>query len=156
MTCNFLADRNVIINTPFDTTLSGYGHEDTLFGIELTAGGHTITHIDNPLIHKGLEDATTFLTKTAESITNLTAIKRILATKYHRTLPPTRLTLAHKTLSRYHLLPITAAILTLLKPLILRNLRSPHPSLHLFDAYKLYLLITHTPGASRKPIQARN
>ena len=55
----------------FDETLTSYGHEDTLFGCQLKEQNIPYLHIDNPLIHRGLDTNEIFLKKIRTSIDNL-------------------------------------------------------------------------------------
>lgn len=71
MTNNFLICKEVFLALKLDESLVGYGHEDTLFGIELKKKGIPIIHIDNPAVHIGLEPYAEFLEKTKEGIVNL-------------------------------------------------------------------------------------
>ena len=50
--------------------VKGYGHEDTLFAMELKRHGFAVTHIDNPLEHIGIEPVEEFLRKSANGVTN--------------------------------------------------------------------------------------
>ncbi|MBK9012976.1 MAG: hypothetical protein IPM82_02230 [Saprospiraceae bacterium] len=66
MTNNFLIPRQLFLEIQFDETLRQYGHEDTLFGMELARRQVPIVHIDNPLEHIGLEPVDVFLRKTEQ------------------------------------------------------------------------------------------
>ncbi|HRS19360.1 MAG TPA: glycosyltransferase family 2 protein [Bacteroidales bacterium] len=70
-TFNFLISKSVIIQIPFNESIREYGHEDTLFGFELYKHGYKILHIDNQLIHKGLDENTVFVEKTKRAIEGL-------------------------------------------------------------------------------------
>ena len=69
--CNLFIKKSIFNNIRFSETISKYGHEDTLFGIELKSKNINITHIDNPVHHKGLESTEIFLKKTEEGLENL-------------------------------------------------------------------------------------
>jgi len=71
MTNNFLIPRTLFLSIKLDEKLVGYGHEDTLFGIELKKKNIVIHHINNPLCHIGLERVDEYLQKTKEGIKNL-------------------------------------------------------------------------------------
>lgn len=71
---NFLIPRNIFQQIRFDETCKKYGHEDTIFGIELNRHGFYYSRIDNPVIHIGIEDNITFLKKTQEGINHLYSI----------------------------------------------------------------------------------
>jgi hypothetical protein len=71
MTNNFLIPKQLFLSIKLDEKLKGYGHEDTLFGIELKKKNSAIHHINNPLCHIGLETVEDYLNKTKEGIKNL-------------------------------------------------------------------------------------
>ena len=67
----FLATRRILEQVPFDNDLKAYGHEDTVFGLALEQHGIPVLHIDNTLVHDGLEPADEFLDKTRQGLRNL-------------------------------------------------------------------------------------
>lgn len=68
---NFAADRNVLIKFPFNESVVGYGYEDLLMAKDLLEENIIIKHIDNPVIHLGLEKSKDFLAKNLKAIENL-------------------------------------------------------------------------------------
>ncbi|MDX9811847.1 MAG: glycosyltransferase, partial [Bacteroidales bacterium] len=60
-TFNVLIDKQVFSRLRFNEELKQYGHEDTLFGYQLKKAGIKILHIDNGLLHEGLETNMDFL-----------------------------------------------------------------------------------------------
>jgi len=74
MTNNFLIPKSIFQTIRFDESLRQYGHEDTLFGLELRKRSIPIVHLDNPLEHLGLEAAATFLKKTEQGVENLVTL----------------------------------------------------------------------------------
>lgn len=70
-TFNFMISRKIFEEVGFNENLCRYGHEDTLFGIELKQKGFIVKHIENPLIHLGLDSNKDFVFKTKQSIKNL-------------------------------------------------------------------------------------
>ena len=48
-----------------------YGHEDTLFGAELSDQGIALSHCDNPLFHEGLDEDSIFWKKDRTGIQTL-------------------------------------------------------------------------------------
>lgn len=74
MSNNFLISRDIFSKVGFDEKLSGYGHEDTLFGFDLKKKGITIIHIDNPVLNGHLESNSQYLKNTEQGITNLVSI----------------------------------------------------------------------------------
>ena len=71
MTNNFMVPKEILTLIPFDESISGYGHEDTLWGFELMRRKLPVLHIDNPLCHIDLENHQDFLQKSAHAISNL-------------------------------------------------------------------------------------
>jgi glycosyltransferase involved in cell wall biosynthesis len=70
-TFNFLIAKSIFNKVRFDESIRGYGHEDMLFGHQLHQLGYEFIQIENPLIHKGLDNNRTFLRKTEEGTRNL-------------------------------------------------------------------------------------
>ncbi len=60
----------------FDEEVRAYGHEDTLFGESLRRMGIEVLHIDNPLLHTGLEPASAFLDKSRQAVATLVALEQ--------------------------------------------------------------------------------
>ncbi|HUS86829.1 MAG TPA: glycosyltransferase [Bacteroidales bacterium] len=71
---NFLIEKNLFSRIKFNEELRNYGHEDTLLGYQLKKAGVNILHIDNALIHDGVESNREFLEKTQEGIQNLSIL----------------------------------------------------------------------------------
>jgi glycosyltransferase involved in cell wall biosynthesis len=145
-TANFLIDKELLIKNPFDETIKGYGHEDTLFGIQLLSRDVRIQHIDNPLIHLGLEDASVFIAKTEKAVANLYKIDGLLQEKYPASVNHSKLIRMGRKLRKWRLASLTAFVFTIVKPLIKKNLLSRNPSLFLFDLYRLGVLMVHGAG----------
>lgn len=75
MTNNFLIPRDILQNIGFDEQISGYGHEDTLFGFQLKLKGIPVIHIDNPVEHGILDTNMGFLEKSLIAAENLAEIR---------------------------------------------------------------------------------
>ncbi len=138
MTNNFLIPKHLFLNILFDETLKQYGHEDTLFGLELANKQVPILHIDNPLEHIGLEPVEVFLRKTEQGIENLVRLNRAgkrIETKLLKTLD---------TVKKWGLTTPIRWAFSHFKTLIVRQLNSEKPSLLLFDFYKLGMILVKT------------
>jgi len=139
MTNNFLISRDILSLIQFDETIVQYGHEDTLFGFELKKRGIPIIHIQNPLIHIGLEIAREFLRKTTEGIENL--ITLVQEGKIERQdFKDIRLLRAYDNLNRFRMVNLYQLLYFPLERVVMRNLLGANPSLGAFDLYKLSLL----------------
>lgn len=70
-TNSFATSKTLFSKIKFDETLSQYGHEDTLFGMQLEEQKIPLIHINSPVLHIGLEDEAVFLEKQERAIENL-------------------------------------------------------------------------------------
>ncbi|GAA4349172.1 glycosyltransferase [Hymenobacter saemangeumensis] len=133
---NALLRAEVLHRYPLDERLTGYGHEDTKFGVELAAGRVSVLHVDNPVLHDGLEPAATFLAKSEQAVRNLARVYQEdgLGTE-------SRLLQTALRLRRLGLAPVARASLKLLAPSLRRNLLSAQPSLRQLDLLKLHWLL---------------
>lgn len=139
-TFNFLICRKLFLSIRFDEHLHEYGHEDTLFGLELKRRGIDVRHIDNKLTHLGLENAPEYLEKTETALRTLASME--LEQRQHVRVSALALRLQH-----WHLLGIVRTTFRLTKPCLRRNLLGPHPQQLLFAFYKLgYYSLQDTSG----------
>lgn len=136
LTNNFLLPKKIFLEIKMDPSLSGYGHEDTLFSSELKERNIRIRHIDNPLRHIGLEDAETFLQQTQNGLRNLNwLIEKGKIDKDNKLYAASRF-FRIGLLRRYMLKWLKKN-----EKSIEANLTGPYPSLRKFDWYKLAWLI---------------
>jgi len=136
---NFMVPKRIFDLISFDEGLRRYGHEDTLYGIELEKNKIKIEHIDNPLIHLGLDNSVLFLEKTAEGLENLTDLYR----SYHDAgilVRRIRVLRQYLQLRKTGLAIILKFICPAFSGSIKRNLMGPSPSVFLFDIYKLCII----------------
>jgi len=131
MTNNFLVPNLIFDSIKFDESLLQYGHEDTLFGLELEKKGIPILHFDNPLEHEGLESSTIFMEKTIKALENL-----VVLTKNNKRIE-TRLLRVYNKIQPFGLPYIIRFTYPLFAKSIANNLNSSSPSLFLFDLFKL-------------------
>ncbi len=131
---NMCVRRSVMKAIPFNETCRQYGYEDALFGVMLQKRGVKVMHIDNPLMHVGLESNAIFLHKTETALTTLNTLGQQL-------MPHTNIGQVVSRLERSHAaMPIRVMFRCLQAPMR-HNLLSNRPSLKVFSAYKLgYLL----------------
>lgn len=135
MTNNFLIPKSIFQQIGgFDERLRQYGHEDTVFGLELKKRKIAILHLDNPLAHIGLETTTVFLKKTKKGIENL----QFLSIQYPQF--TTRLLYAFSQLQKWRLIYLYRLFFKIVRPIMVWNFHSSRPSMFLFDLYKLGLL----------------
>lgn len=135
---NFLISKDIFNQIRFDDKIEGYGHEDTLFGHKIAELKCPVHHIDNPLLHKGLDDNHTFIRKTEESTRNLYMLYK--TGNYPFLENQSRLLFTFVRFKKKNFTRVLASLFTVLKPFLTRNLISSAPSLRLYDLYKLLFL----------------
>ncbi len=73
---NFVLPRALHLRHQLDETITGYGHEDTLWGQQLEKMGVPIVPLDNSAEHLGLEPRSVFLEKQRRAIENLRVLRK--------------------------------------------------------------------------------
>ncbi|MCK0130479.1 glycosyltransferase family 2 protein [Flavobacteriaceae bacterium F08102] len=133
---NFVIYKPTFMEIMFDETLTKYGLEDTLFAKKIRDKNLKIHHIENTVIHEGLDNADEFMQKTKSAITN--GYKLFTTNK----LGPSQLKhlAVYLKLKKLRLVRTYLFIYQICKPLINANLRSKFPTLIGFDLFKLYTL----------------
>jgi GT2 family glycosyltransferase len=136
MTNNFLISRTIFNRIRFDETITSYGHEDTLFGYKLKKNNIIIYHIDNPLIHMGLESNEEFIRKTKEGVNNL---KQIMVQNGYEKVFIRDITLLHwfKLLQKFGINRFFRFLFSKAEKKLHRYLVKNKPRLLFFDLYKL-------------------
>lgn len=138
---NALVRAGVLRRLPFDETLRGYGHEDTLFGLALAAAGVAVRHLDNPVLHEGLEPAAVFLEKSEQAVRTLAGLLR----REPGLARVSRLAQLAARLRGAGLAGVARVALGRLEPGLRRRLLSAaRPSLVALDALKLLWLLRET------------
>ena len=137
---NALIAAAVLRRFPLDETLRGYGHEDTRFGLELARAGISLVHLDNPVLHDGLEPAAEFLGKSEQAVRNLVQVYRRdgLGTD-------SRLLQMARRLHRLGLASAGRLALAAAAPALRRHLLGPAPTLRALDLLKLHWLLQQGP-----------
>lgn len=134
-TTHFMIRREVMLKFPFDGSFHEYGYEDTLFGKILEENGITLLHINDDVSIDNYEDNATFVRKTEESLRTLAA-HAVQLEGYSSLLA------LYGVLHRWRVDSFVTAILTSTKSVMLRNIQGHHPSVFLFNIYKLYYFMS--------------
>tara|TARA_B110000459_G_scaffold36133_1_gene38464 strand:- start:6053 stop:6925 length:873 start_codon:yes stop_codon:yes gene_type:complete len=121
MTSNFACSKQTFQQLKFDETIRGYGHEDTLFGIQAKQKGIPIHHLDNPIQHDGLENTSTFIDKQENAVINL---KRLYNTSPNKNELHQQIKLI-----RLGELKLPWFLLRIIRPLLLKNLKGDSPKI---------------------------
>ena len=93
-------------------------------------GGSLVRHIDNPLIHMGLETNERFLEKSEQALRTLKALGGRMEQHSH-------VGRAYQRLCKWHLGGVVSGLHAMFGGLLKRNLLSAHPVLLFFSLYKL-------------------
>jgi glycosyltransferase involved in cell wall biosynthesis len=150
-TFNVLIDRTVFSKIRFNEELKQYGHEDTLLGYQLKKAGIGIYHIDNGLMHEGLESNRDFLNKTKLGIENLSKLYDKVTDK--RAFSETVLILkVYNKLKYFGVTRLLAAIFIRYRDRMEIRLDSSKISLLLFGFYKMSMFCTYREIHTRKNI----
>lgn len=130
---NLLIKKEILIQFPFDETLTKYGYEDLLFFSILKSNRIEIKQIENPVFHLNLENSSLFLSKTKTALENLVFLNT--ANKISK--DQSKIIASFDFLRRFKMISVFNFIFKKSEQKIERNLLSQKPSLFLFDIYKL-------------------
>lgn len=133
LTSNLLLQKEIAKQNPFPETITTYGYEDVCFLSALAHKKTTVFHIDNPTFHLNLETSSQFLAKTEIALKNLAFLIQSNAVKAKES----KITAMYITLKKLKLIKTMAWLFRQSKTATTKNLLSDHPSLVLFDWYKL-------------------
>ena len=150
-TFNVLFEKSVFSKIRFNEELKQYGHEDTLLGFQLKKAGIDILHIDNGLMHEGLESNRDFLNKTKLGIENLSQLYDKVTDKKSFSETVLMLKIYYK-LRLLGLTRILAAIFIRYRDRMEIRLDSSNISLLLFAFYKMSMFCTYREIHARKNI----
>lgn len=133
LTLNFLISKSVFKKVTFNENIPNLRHEDTLFSFELKQNQIEIIHIENPVLHLGIENSETFLRKSEEAVVGLKNLvdSNLISSDY------VKLSHYYQIIKKYYLQSVIAFGFKISKPLFLKQLLSKKPSLLLFDLYRL-------------------
>ena len=150
-TFNVLIEKSVFSKIRFNEELKQYGHEDTLLGYQLKKAGIGILHIDNGLIHEGLESNRDFLNKTKLGIENLSKLYDKVTD--NKSFSETVLILKiYNKLKYFGVTRILAALFIRYRDRMEIRLDSSDISLLLFGFYKMSMFCTYREIHNRKNI----
>ena len=136
---NFLISKNLFLNFNTELELPQYGHEDTLWGIELFKKWIPVKIMDNPVLHEGLEETSTYIKKSLMAVENLLLLERVI----DKDLLARNVKLYnwYIKLDKYLLSGLIEKTERVFHSAILKNLSSYNPSLRFFDWMRLAHLV---------------
>ena len=133
-TNNFCCAKDLVAKFPFDESFVGWGYEDTQWGQRIADQGYQIKHIENSIIHKGLDNNDRFIDKAKESIKTLAQMST------NTTKTPIKLLEVHQEMAGSWYGRLALNCISLTAPLALSLFRSGLRSLWLYDYWRLGLL----------------
>jgi hypothetical protein len=133
LTLNFLIPKTFFEIVSFNEEIPNLRHEDTLFSFELSKKKIPVLHIDNQIIHLGLDTNEVFLNKTRESVVALKNLvdKKLINIEY------VRLSKIFLKLEQLKCTAIFAKSFLFFQSKMEKQLCSENPSMLLFDLYRL-------------------
>jgi glycosyltransferase involved in cell wall biosynthesis len=150
-TFNVLISKSVFSIIRFNEELKQYGHEDTLMGYQLKKAGIDVLHIDNGLMHEGLESNKDFLYKTKLGIENLSKLYDNVTDKKAFS-DTVRILKLYNILNIFRLTRILAGIFIRYRDRMEIRLDSSNISLNLFRFYKICMFCTYREIHRRRNI----
>jgi glycosyltransferase involved in cell wall biosynthesis len=139
LSSNFLIRKDLFLGLNFSSPLKLYGHEDTLWGIELKKKSVAVKNIDNPVLHEGLEENAVYINKSLEAVENLIELEKIVGDKLLA--EHVKLYSWYKKLSGWRLTGLAEKYERWNHASIIKNLNSCKPDLKKFDLMRLAHLI---------------
>ncbi|OYQ33028.1 hypothetical protein CHU92_14000 [Flavobacterium cyanobacteriorum] len=133
LTLNFLAHKDVFEKVRFNENIPNVRHEDTLFSYDLMVAGLPVEHIDNNVYHLGLDNSIQFIRKSEEAIAGLKFLLQegLLPDDY------VGMGRLYARLRKAGLAATVSFIFVATRKAMLKNLLGSHPSLKLFDFYRI-------------------
>lgn len=132
---SFLISRKQFASICFDENITEYGYEDVLFGAELQRRGIGVIHIDNPLVHMGIESSESYLHKVEQSLKQAVELGNMVSNH-------SKVATYSQKISKWHLKWAVMIVWRLSKNAIKKNLLGRKPNLKCFSFYKLGYFMT--------------
>lgn len=131
---NLLAHRSVFMKCDFDERCNEYGYEDALMAMSLQRIGVSVVHIDNTLLHTGIDRSDVFLKKTETAMRTLSRLpedlrQQIGVAKWARRV------------KQFGCKLLMLFVFRIFKERIHKQLLGRKPSMLLFQFYKLCCLL---------------
>lgn len=136
LSSNFMISKSVMQRVPFNENLPNLRREDTLFSYDLMKRKIEVVHIDNPVMHLGVDSFEVTIQKEHESLTGLKYIydHQLIADDYFKLLE------LYSVLRKRRLTSAFAFLFRKFRSKMLKNLASDNPSLKIFDLYRIGFL----------------
>jgi len=133
ITFNLMMEKELVLQYPFEEQ-KGYGHDDSIMGSTLKQNGITVLHIDNPIIHNGLDSSKDFLIKSLDAVEKYFTYPVFQSDEMLEQIKVFRV---FKKVQSLGLCRLLAFKFRAARKLMEWNLCSSHPSIFLYDFYRL-------------------
>jgi glycosyltransferase involved in cell wall biosynthesis len=117
----------------FDSNLTKYGHEDTLFAYQISLLNLKVNHIENPIEHGDIDESAVFISKIKNGLDNLISIDQ--SNKINPSF--VKILNLYHFLKKYNLSFVLALFYKIFNKIIHTQLTSKNPSLFLFHLYRI-------------------
>lgn len=130
---NTLIKKQCFNEIKFDSNLTKYGHEDTLFAYQVNLLNLKVKHIENPIEHGDIDECAVFISKIKNGLDNL-----ILLDQLNKINPNfVRILSLYHFLKKYKLNFIVAYFYIFFNKILFKQLVSKNPYLFLFNGYRI-------------------
>ncbi len=148
MTNNFIIKKSLFEKEKFNEKIANYGHEDTLFGLELKKKNISIFHSNNSVYHIGLDSNKKFIEKTETAIKSLLFIQHEIdhSQEFRESI---KLIQIYEKLQRLNLIFIPLILFKLFGKALKNHFLNGKANLFFFDFYKLGFYIQERRNYSK-------
>lgn len=133
LTLNFLIKKEVFQTVRFNEDIPNLRYEDLLFSFDLKKNRIPLQHINNQVVHNGIETSEVFMHKTNDSLKGL----KFLLSKNYLPVDYAKISAVFNLLNQTKLLFLINFIYKMRKNSFQKNLLSSKPSLFIYDIYRL-------------------
>ena len=133
LTLNFLIKKEVFQTVRFNEDIPNLRYEDLLFSFDLMKNKIPLQHINNQVVHNGIETSEVFMHKTNDSLKGL----KFLLSKNYLPADYAKISTVYNLLKQTKLLFFIDFIYRTRKNSFKKNLLSSKPSLFIYDIYRL-------------------
>lgn len=136
LTLNFLIRKSIFEKVTFNEKIPNQRHEDTLFSFDLMQQKIKVSHIENPVIHLGIDNFEIAIKKEKESVIALKNLidNHLISTNY------VGISRVYYKIKKLKLSWFLSFLFKNTEQLFLKNLSSNNPSIYIFDIYRLGFL----------------
>lgn len=133
LTLNFLIKKEIFSSVRFNEDIPNLRYEDLLFSFDLMKNRIPLKHINNQVVHNGIETSEVFMQKTNDSLKGL----KFLLSKNYLPADYAKISNVFNLLNQTKLLFLINFIYKMRKNSFQKNLLSSKPSLLIYDIYRL-------------------